>query len=114
MTTTPSIDTVSSIARIASTAAWSAAFLSPRPTQRPAPIAAASVTRTSSSARFRSGTEALLAICRDRNVRLHPLGRLDPDQVEAPRDHPLRGADEREPEPVRDAVLEHAVLVVEA
>ncbi len=47
--------TVSSIARIASTAAWSAAFLSPRPIQRPAPMAAASVTRTSSSARFRSG-----------------------------------------------------------
>ena len=37
------------------TAAWSAAFLSPRPTQRPAAIAAASVTRTSSSARFLSG-----------------------------------------------------------
>src|SRR2546421_460691 len=47
--------TVSSIARIPSTAAWSAASLSPRPIQRAAPIAAASVTRTSSSARFRSG-----------------------------------------------------------
>src|SRR5438105_14101198 len=47
--------TVSSIARIASTAAWSAAFWSPRPTQRPAPMAAASVTRTSSRARFLSG-----------------------------------------------------------
>src|SRR5256714_7292530 len=47
--------TVSSIARIASTAAWSAAFLSPRPIQRPAPMAAASVTRTSSRARLRSG-----------------------------------------------------------
>src|SRR5262249_43150532 len=55
ITTTPSMTTVSSIARIASTAAWSAAILSPRPIQRPAPIAAASVTRTSSSARFRSG-----------------------------------------------------------
>src|SRR6185436_15807157 len=55
MTTEPSIATVSSIARIASTAAWSAAFLSPRPIQRPAPIAAASVTRTRSSARLRSG-----------------------------------------------------------
>jgi len=41
--------------RIASTAAPSALFLSPRPTQRPAAIAAASVTRTSSKARFRSG-----------------------------------------------------------
>jgi len=55
ITTTPSIVTVSSISRIASTAAWSAASLSPRPTHRAAPIAAASVTRTSSSARFRSG-----------------------------------------------------------
>src|SRR6267378_2866516 len=51
--------TVSSIARIASTAAWSAATLSPRPIQRPAPMAAASVTRTSSSARLRSGRGVL-------------------------------------------------------
>src|SRR6266540_2000751 len=55
MTTTPSIETVSSMSRIASTAAWSALSLSPRPIQRAAPIAAASVTRTSSRARFRSG-----------------------------------------------------------
>ena len=41
--------------RIASTAAWSAASLSPRPTRRAAASAAASVTRTSSSARLRSG-----------------------------------------------------------
>src|SRR6476661_8934974 len=40
---------------IASTAAPSALFLSPRPTQRPAAMAAASVTRTSSRARLRSG-----------------------------------------------------------
>ena len=56
ITTTPSIDTESIISRIASTAAWSAAILSPRPTQRPAARAAASVTRTSSIARFRSGS----------------------------------------------------------
>ena len=37
------------------TATPSAPFLSPRPTQRPAAIAAASVTRTSSRARLRSG-----------------------------------------------------------
>src|SRR6266571_4404727 len=55
MTTTPSIETVSSMTRIASTAARSAPSLSPRPTQRPAASAAASVTRTSSRARFRSG-----------------------------------------------------------
>src|SRR4051812_12921348 len=40
---------------MASTAAPSPPFLSPRPTQRAAAIAAASVTRTSSSARLRSG-----------------------------------------------------------
>ena len=55
MTTMPSIGTVPIIRRIASTAAWSAASLSPRPTQRAAASAAASVTRTSSIARLRSG-----------------------------------------------------------
>src|SRR4051812_38623448 len=40
---------------MASTAAPSPPFLSPRPTQRPAAMAAASVTRTSSMARLRSG-----------------------------------------------------------
>ena len=43
------------ITRIALTATASAPFLSPRPTQRAAAIAAASVTRTSSRARLRSG-----------------------------------------------------------
>src|SRR5690349_12513129 len=55
ITTTPSISTVASMCRIASTAARSAAILSPNPTQRAQASAAASVTRTSSSARFRSG-----------------------------------------------------------
>src|SRR5918996_1565925 len=55
MTTTPSIGTVSIITRMASTAAWSAASLSPRPIQRAPARAAASVTRTSSMARFLSG-----------------------------------------------------------
>ncbi len=55
MTTTPFIDTVEIRVRIASTAAPSAPFLSPRPTQRPPAMAAASVTRTSSRARLRSG-----------------------------------------------------------
>ncbi|GEC98324.1 hypothetical protein KVA01_04790 [Kocuria varians] len=41
---------------MASTAAPSALFLSPAPTQWPPAIAAASVTRTSSSAKFRSAT----------------------------------------------------------
>src|SRR3954468_3331981 len=56
MTTMPSIGTVCSTTRMASTAAPSAPFLSPRPIQREAARAAASVTRTSSSAKFRSGT----------------------------------------------------------
>ena len=51
--------TVSSISRIASTAAWSASSFSPRPTQPDAASAAASVTRTSSRARLRSGAGAL-------------------------------------------------------
>src|SRR5918912_2781488 len=55
MTTTPRIETVPMSWRIASTAAPSPPFLSPRPTQRPAAMAAASVTRTSSMARLRSG-----------------------------------------------------------
>jgi hypothetical protein len=58
ITTTPSIATESRTKRIASTAAPSAASLSPRPTQRAAARAAASVTRTSSSARLRSGLVA--------------------------------------------------------
>src|SRR3954469_6317393 len=55
ITTTPSICTVSSISRIASTAAPSAFSFSPRPTQRAAASAPYSVTRTSSMARLRSG-----------------------------------------------------------
>src|SRR4051794_1344517 len=54
-TTPPRIETLPMSWRIASTAAPSPPFLSPRPTQRPAAIAAASVTRTSSMARLRSG-----------------------------------------------------------
>src|SRR6266568_3506345 len=55
ITTTPSIATVSSIRRIASTAAWSALSFWPLPIHLPAASAAASVTRTSSIARLRSG-----------------------------------------------------------
>src|SRR5690349_5511461 len=55
MTTTPRIDTELTSWRMASTAAPSPPSLSPRPTQRPAAMAPASVTRTSSRARLRSG-----------------------------------------------------------
>src|SRR5437763_1760640 len=55
MTTIPSMSMELSMTRIAATAAPSAPFLSPRPIHRPAASAAASVTRTSSIARLRSG-----------------------------------------------------------
>src|SRR5829696_289074 len=61
MTTVPCISTLAIITRIALTATPSASFLSPRPTQRPAAMAADSVTRTSSRARLRSGFGALMA-----------------------------------------------------
>src|SRR6516164_6711041 len=70
MTTVPAIDRLLSAPLIASTAAWSAAFSSPRPIQREADSAAASVTRTASSARLRSILEvsgtAFLLCCRKR------------------------------------------------
>src|SRR5262245_6174500 len=54
MTTVPSMARPLSARRMASTAAWSAAFSSPRPISIEAESAAASVTRTTSSARLRS------------------------------------------------------------
>src|SRR5699024_4517608 len=58
MTTVPSMCTVYKSPRIASTAEPSAMFLSPKPTHSEAPIAEASVTRTSSIARLRSWVPA--------------------------------------------------------
>src|SRR5947207_615404 len=58
ITTVPCMETLSIISRIASTAAASAAILSPPPIHRPDASAAASVTRTSSIARLRSGRSA--------------------------------------------------------
>src|SRR5215207_3708659 len=55
ITTTPVIGTEPSTWRMASTAAWSTASLSPKPILRAPAMAAASVTRTSSRARLRSG-----------------------------------------------------------
>src|SRR3546814_8509858 len=54
ITTVPSISRPFSDWRMALTAAWSAAFSSPRPIRREAASAAASVTRTVSRARLRS------------------------------------------------------------
>src|SRR3954469_19179418 len=59
ITTTPSICTVSSISRMASTAAPSAFSFLPSPTQRAAASAPYSVTRTSSIVRLRSGLAPL-------------------------------------------------------
>ena len=66
--------------RIASTAAPSAPFLSPRPTQREAASAADSVTRTSSSARLRSG------FCELAIIEAHRTGwrRVRPQNEAAP------------------------------
>ena len=62
ITTVPSMYSVLSAARIASTAAASAAFSSPRPTSVEAAIAAASVTRTISSTNTRSRTWLAAAV----------------------------------------------------
>src|SRR5690554_3265032 len=53
ITTTPSMSRVERWRRMPSTAAWSTASLSPRPSQRAAPRAAVSVTRTRSSPKLR-------------------------------------------------------------
>jgi len=67
------------------------------------------VTRTSSSARFRSGGLALTST----RGTLHPFGRLDSDEIEAARDDVLGGAHELEPE--RFGLRpDDAMLVVEA
>jgi hypothetical protein len=56
ITTVPSIGSLLSSRRIASTAAWSAAFSLPWPRSRAADTAARSVTRTISSVRMRSSS----------------------------------------------------------
>jgi hypothetical protein len=56
ITTVPSIGSLLSSRRIASTAAWSEAFSAPRPRRRAADTAARSVTRTISIERMRSST----------------------------------------------------------
>src|SRR3954447_2385073 len=75
ITTTPSMRTVSSIRRMASTAAPSADSFSPSPTQRAAASAPYSVTRTSSIARLRSGRAPLESGMRH---GLQDAGRLAP------------------------------------
>src|SRR5438128_6023374 len=69
MTTTPSIGTMPSARRMASTAAPSAVFLSPRPIQRALARAPASVTRTSSRARLRLISAETLSARSGRAIR---------------------------------------------
>src|SRR5687768_13131078 len=100
MTTIPSMEMVLSTSRMASTAAPSAASLSPRPIQRPAAMAAASVTRTSSMARLRSGGLAfftmavLLEVAVDVRRTLPPSGRDRPAYQEGRGAQDARGDDE--------------------
>ena len=70
ITTVPSIGSLLSSRRMASTAAWSAAFSSPRPRSRAAATAARSVTRTISIERMRSSIEVVRNS--DRRHRLLP------------------------------------------
>src|SRR5947209_1982194 len=90
ITTVPSIGSLLSSRRIASTAAWSAAFSSPRPRSRAADTAARSVTRTISSDRMRSsralsppaGAAALslgFSMAIARSITMSAL--LDPDDL---------------------------------
>src|SRR5579871_6906318 len=69
ITTVPSIVRLLRACRIASTAAWSAAFSSPRPISRDADKAAASVTRTASSARLRSILELSATLSSPRQLQ---------------------------------------------
>src|SRR3954466_6413249 len=129
MTTTPFMLTVPVSARIASTAAPSPPFLSPRPTQRPAAMAAASVTRTRSRAMLRSrscGTRApgMVASWRrcglgvpilTRRQVLSPVsGMVDNGVVEpdAPAAAPPPALGKREGRSPRDMALSLFVLLV--
>ena len=76
MTTTPRIDTELTSSRIASTAAPSPPSLSPRPTQRPAAMAPASVTRTNSRARLRSGASRRVRAARRGRQRRSATNRI--------------------------------------
>src|SRR5206468_85223 len=109
MTTMPSIAIEARTGRIASTAAWSTRSLSPRPMKRPAAMAAASVTRTSSSARLRSGS---LGRSRESPIgRVYARGRAG----RGVRPSPSHGRSGLRVEPVegpRDGLLPELVVLV--
>src|SRR4029453_9851562 len=98
MTTTPSIETVSSKSRIASTAAPSAPSLSPRPIQRAHASAAYSVVLTNSMARLRSGL-GLASMGWEPNLddaRRLAVGRVERLAQVARREQPERGEQRHE------------------
>src|SRR4051812_35036869 len=93
MTTVPRTCTVSKARRMASTATWSAPFRSPRPIMRPAASAAASVTRTSSNARFLSiCLPPRIVCCRFRRGDRR-MGREQREQVRREAAHPALAVD---------------------
>src|SRR5437773_7364035 len=114
MTTTPSMSTVWSTRRMASTAAPSTAFLSPRPIGRAAARAAASVARTRSRARLRSRGCAITSASVSRDARASGEARpsscvgLTPLYWPGPQNC-LGGAmqDQQEPRRVPFAALRH-------
>src|SRR5256884_1497483 len=78
MTTTPSISIFPSERRMASTAAPPAVFFPPRPTRPARPGPPASVTRTSSSARFRLISADTLSVARSsRAISASPRSSMD-------------------------------------
>src|SRR6516162_3393924 len=91
MTTVPSIGSLLSSRRMASTAAWSAAFSSPRPRSRAARTAARSVTRTISIERMRSSIKACGTVIEAMIVSLcksaAPLVLFDADDLRLPGDY---------------------------
>src|SRR5439155_5752496 len=89
ITTVPSIERLFSACRIASTAAWSAAFSSPRPISREADNAAASVTRTASSARLRS----ILSLLATVSSLIGATSQLEPRRHEGHEDYIISTSD---------------------
>src|SRR5205085_7093217 len=90
ITTVPWIGSLLSSRRMASTAAWSAAFSLPRPRKRAADTAARSVTRTISSERMRSSIWCAWTVM----VDMFPPWRrtlvlLNPDNLRRARYHPV-------------------------
>src|SRR3954468_15337062 len=100
MTTTPRIDTEFTSSRMASPPAPSPPSLSPRPTQRPAAIAPASVTRTNSRARLRSGASRRDGVmAADSPISGSEFGSWDTGGVTTPQPAP-------EPTPAKSRLLQ--------